>query len=111
MPTDTSDDSNVCAAFYRRQFLVALKYDNHSFVVAINTLDLQGEKYVEVKTPEHARQIAMNRARASFKDARLDLGALISAKVLPDCSETRETMGVSGETDHIERSPVWSNAA
>jgi hypothetical protein len=106
---DTGDANHVASAFYKRSFLVELEFTERRFVVAISDLEVEGEKTFAVTTPQKALTIARRRALRVFKDE--PLGGIVSWRVLPDCAEAREELGVGGPITRTEYSDTWRNAA
>ncbi len=106
---DTGDANHVVSAFYKRSFLVELEFAHHRFVVAISDLEMEGEQTFAVTTPDEALTIARRRALRVFKEK--PLGGVISWRVLPDCAEAREELGVGGPITRTEYSDTWRNAA
>jgi hypothetical protein len=82
-------DDNVAAAFTQRQWLVELTYAQTRHVVAVYR--------AEARTPQEAVRIADRRAQLATKENyKLRPGNLISHRILPDCDEVREQLGVGG---------------
>lgn len=97
--TYTSCEDQIANAFYRRKWLVELIFSRSKYVLAVNDL--------EARTPNEAINIAYRRAKSAIYDTRLysrdlQLGEIVSSKVLHDCEETREILGVNGEKYKIE---------
>jgi hypothetical protein len=106
------DDINpIVSAFNKRAYLVELAFEEGKFVVAIANIEdhepaVRG-KAMLIETPQQALDLAQKRAKSSIKT----LGDLISSRVLPDCSESREELGVSGPKTRTEYSDLWTEAA
>jgi hypothetical protein len=90
---------HVADAFTALQYLVALTYANHKFVISV--------KNTEARNEIEARKLAVSRSRRAYPH----LGDLISVTCHRDSEKERSALGISNEEPAHEYLPNWRNAA